>query len=239
MYTLLIAVIIGSALGYLLWILVGSILLSTIVAAVAVLGVNLLSGRYFTKKLTAIMEGVEKDLRSERFEPALEKLRGAYRYSKWQFLMKKQLDSQIGSILYVRKRFDEALPYLQNSFSKNWAARCMLAAYHYRTKNYEAAFKVMDETVAANKKEAFPYSLYAYFLTEQGKEDKAIQVLSNGVKKIPLDERLSSELDAVKNRKKVKIQNYGALWMQLHIGKAQDGARPYQALLMNQRARRR
>ena len=97
----------------------------------------------------------------------------------------------------------------------------------------------MEKTIAANKKECFLYSLYAYFLTEQGMTDKAIAVLTKGVAKNPLDTRLAGELDNVKNRKKMKIQAYGFLWAQMHLGKSQDGVRPYQALQMNQRIRRR
>jgi tetratricopeptide (TPR) repeat protein len=196
-------------------------------------------GRYFLKKLTALMNSVEKDLRAERIEPALEKLRKGYKYAPWQLLVKKQIDSQIGSILYLRKRFDEALPYLEKSIARNWSAMCMLAAHHYRHKNYAAAYKVMEKTVLSNKKEAFVYSLYAYFLSEQGHTDKAIQVLTRGHKKLPLDERISGELDSLKNRKKVKIQNYGPLWIQLHLGKSQDGVKSYQALILNQKIKRR
>lgn len=239
MLTLLIAAGLGIIIGYGTWYLVGSVLLSIIILVLVIVGVNLLVGRYFLKKITALMGAVEKDLRAERIEPALEKLKSAYRYAPWQFFMKKQLDSQVGSVLYVRKRFDEALPYLKNSFGKNWSALCMLAAYYWRAKDYAAAFKVMDKAVAGNKKEPFVYSLYAYFLTERKQMDQAIAVLTKGKQKIPLNERIANELDAVKNNKKIKIQTYGALWMQLHLGKAQDGAKSYQTFLAGQKISRR
>ena len=240
MYTLLIAVIVALLLSFITYLLAwNSIILAVAVAVVVALGINILVGRYFLKKMTALLETVEKDLKAERIEPALEKLKGAYKFTNWQFLAKKNIDSQIGSILYMRKRFDESLPYLKNSFIKNWSAMGMLASYYYRGKDYKKAFSVMEKTVAANKKEPFVYSLYAYFLSERGDTDKAIAVLTKGASKLPLDERLASELDSVRNRKKMKIQAYGPIWMQMHLGKSQDGARPYQALLANQRIKRR
>jgi tetratricopeptide (TPR) repeat protein len=239
MFTLIIAIFIGALLGGGIYYLVESWLLSSIVFILIVVGVNFLAGKYFMKKMTALMESVEKDLRSERMDLAVDKLKSGYAFAKWQFFVKKQLDSQIGSIYYIRKKFEDALPYLKNSFSKNWGALAMLASYYYRNKSYNEAYKVMDEAVAANKKEPFVYSLYAYFLSEQGQADRAIKTLAAGLKKIPLSERLQGELDNVKNRKKIKMQVYGPQWMQLHLGKSQDGAKSYQMHLMNQRIKRR
>ena len=239
MYTLLIAVIAALLPSFAIWAFTESVILALVIAMLVVVAINVLVGRYFMKKMTALMEIVEKDLKAERIEPALEKLKGAYKFVNWQFLAKKNIDSQIGSILYVRKRFDEAFPYLKNSFVKNWPAMGMLASYYYRNKDYDKAFSTMEKTIASNKKEGFVYSLYAYFLTEQGRTDKAIAVLTKGTAKLPLDERLAGELDSIKNRKKMKIQSYGPMWMQMHLGKSQDGARPYQALLANQRIKRR
>jgi tetratricopeptide (TPR) repeat protein len=170
---------------------------------------------------------------------AVDKLIGGYRFSKWQIFVKKQLNANIGSIRYMQKKFEEALPYLKDSFIKSWMSMCMLAAYYYRKQNFKEAFKVMEKTISANSKEAFPYSLYAWFLTERGEVDRAIKILTRGTSKLPLDERLSTELEAIKNKKKLKIQNYGALWLQLHLGKSPDGIRQYQLFAANQRVKRR
>lgn len=239
MYTLLIALVLGCAVGTGIWYLTYSMVLSIGLGIVVVLLTNVLVSRHFMKKMQALMDTVEKDLRSERIEPALEKLKAAHKYSNWQFFAKRQINGQIGAVLYIRKRFDEAKPYLKDSFAKNWPAFCMLAAQYYREKDYENAFKIMEKAVVSNKKEAFVYSLYAWMLMEQGNSAKAIEVLNRGTAKLPLDERLANSLDAVKNKKKIKMQNYGAMWMQLHLGKSPDGVRQYQALLANQRIKRR
>jgi tetratricopeptide (TPR) repeat protein len=220
-------------------VIVGSILLSSVTGVLVVIGINFFSGKLVMKKMSALMLDVEKDLKSERYDMAVDKLTGAYRFAKWQIFVKKQLNANIGSIRYMQKKFDEAFPYLKDSFIKSWMSMSMLAAYYYRKQNYKETFKVMEKVISANSKEAFPYSLYAWFLTERGEVDKAIKILTRAVAKVPLDERLSSELEAVKNRKKLKIQNYGALWLQLHLGKSPDGVRQYQIFAANQRVKRR
>jgi hypothetical protein len=219
--------------------LVGSALLSSVIGVLAIVGINFFAGRFIMKKISALMADVEKDLKAERYELAVDKLKKGYSFSKWQLFVKKQINANIGSIRYMQKKFDEALPYLKNSFIKSWMSMCMLAAYYYKKQNYVETYKVMEKVISANSKEPFPYSLYAWFLTERADIDKAIKVLTRGAAKLPLDEKLSSELIAVKNRKKLKIQNYGALWMQLHLGKLPDGVRPYQIFAANQRVKRR
>ncbi|MDR2869462.1 MAG: hypothetical protein LBV04_03335 [Deferribacteraceae bacterium] len=239
MFTISLGTIVALIAGYAVWIPVGSIVLSISVGVLVLVGCNILVSRRFYKMITALMETVEKDIRSERIDAALDKLKAVYKYQHWQLFLKKQLDAQVGSLLYARKRFDEALPYMQNAFVKNWMTMCMLASHYYRQKDYDNALKTMEKTTKSNKKEAFPYSLYAYMLVEQNQQAKAIETLTKGTEKIPLDERLQNELDAVRNNKKIKIQNYGALWMQMHLDKVPDGGKQYQALLMNQRFKRK
>src|SRR4051812_15639448 len=38
------------------------------------------------------------------------------RFAKWVFLLGAQLDGQTGSILYMKKEFEKARPYLENAF---------------------------------------------------------------------------------------------------------------------------
>ncbi|GAB7140606.1 hypothetical protein RsTz2092_05560 [Deferribacterales bacterium RsTz2092] len=240
MYTILISVTVSALVGAITFALSGSVLLATVLAIVVLLLITVLIGRYFYKRMQSLMEQVEKDIKADKIERAVERMKGAYAYSNWQFMVKKQIDSQIGTIYYARKRFDEAFPLLKSAVVKNWPSMCMLASQYFRIKDYDKALSTMDKTMKGNKKEAFVYSLYAYMLMERGKTDKAIEVLHKGIEKLPTDERLVGELEAVRNNKKIKIQNYGAMWMQMHIGaKMPDGARQYQAFLSNQKIKRR
>jgi len=240
MLTLVISVMISTALSLGLYFITYKIFWPIVLLAVGILAFNYLIGKHFLGKLTAVFQSVEKDLSGGRSEKAVEKLKAGYQYGKWQFFVKEQIDSQIGIILYTGKSFEESAPYLKNAFNKNWMAMSMLGALHYRNQEFDSCFKTMDIAIKKNKKQGFVFALYAFFLTEQGDKDKAIEVLTKGVESNPMDDRLSSSLDALKNGKKLKMQNYGNYWLQMHLGgKQQQGAKQYQQFLMNQRGMKR
>lgn len=239
MLTLLLGLLVGVITGYLGFLIYPSYILSSLTFIAGVLVFNFLVGRYFMNKLTAVFNSTEKDIKSGKADAAIEKMKIGYKYAKWQFLVKQQIDSQIGIILYANKRFDEALPYLKKSLKGNYMAMSMLAAYYYKQKDYDNMKAVMEKSSKANKKDSFTQCLYAYFLSETGDVDGAIAVLTKAIKKIPSDERLQNASDALKNRKKIKMQAYGTLWLQLHLAKMPDGVKQYQTLIGRQKITRR
>lgn len=240
MYTLIISVAVSTAAALGLYFLTYGIFWPLFIMVVGILGLNFFIGKKFLTKLTNLFKSVEKDLQAGRTEKAVEKLKAGYPIAKWQFLVKEQIDSQIGVIYYTSRHFDQAEPYLKNAFSKNWMAMSMLAATHYKAGEMDKVIKVMDKGIKGAPKECFMYSLYAWFLLEKGEKEKAVQVLTKGVEKNPADERLISNLDAVKNGKKIKMQNYGNYWLQMHLGgKTPQGGAQYQQFLMNQKMKRR
>jgi len=240
MYTLIISVAISTAAALGLYFLTYQIFWPLFIMVVGILGLNFYIGKKFMKKLEGLFKSVEKDIQGGRVEKAVEKLKSGYPYSKWQFMVKEQIDSQIGILYYTSKSFDKAEPYLENAFSKNWMAMSMLAASKFKKGDMERVKKVMDKGIKGAPKEPFMYALYAYFLMEKGEKDRAIEILSKGVDKNPIDERLSSNLDALKNGKKLKMQNYGNYWLQMHLGgKNPQGGQQYQQFLMNQRMKRK
>jgi len=239
MFTIIISAFSGALVGLLVFLLSKSFVLSIFLGMIIVLAINFFLGKYFLKKLTELFKLVEKDIRSDKPEKAIERLKDGYKYSKWQFLVKEQINSQIGIILYSKKRFEEALPYLQSRFQKNWLSMAMLATYYYKEKQYDNMKNIMEKAIKNSPKEGFLYTLYAYYLQSINETDKALEVLTQGNKKVPLDEKLEASLEAIKNNKKIKIQNYGNLWLQLNIEKIPQGAKPYHMHLMNQKIRRR
>lgn len=240
MYTLIISVVVSTAAAVLLYFLTYGIFWPLFLMVVGILGLNYLIGKKFLKKITDLFKSVEKDLQAGRTEKAVEKLKAGYPLAKWQFLVREQIDSQIGIIYYTAKKFNEADEYLPNAFSKNWMAMSMLGASHYKKGEMDKVKKVMDKAVKGAPKEGFVYALYAWFLSENGEKEKALEILTKGVNKNPVDERLSSALDALKNGRKLKMQNYGNYWLQMHLGgKSPQGGQQYQQFLMNQRMKRR
>ena len=240
MYTLLISVAISTAVSVALYFLTYSIFWPLFLMVVGILAINYFLGRKFLKKLTDLFKTVEKDLTAGRTDKAIEKLKEGYPYAKWQFYVKEQIDAQIGIILYTNQKFEEAAPYLSGGFTKNWMSMAMLAALNYRNGDAETCFKVMEKGIKGSPKQGFLYTLYAWFLMEKGNNDKAIEILTKGASKNPMDERLQSAMESVKNGKKLKMQNYGNLWLQMHLGaKIPQGGKPYQQFLMNQRMGKR
>jgi len=240
MLTLIISVAVSTAASVGLYMLTYKIFWPLVVMVVGVLGINFYLGKKFMTKLTDLFKSIEKDLTAGRPEKAVEKLKSGYAYAKWQFLVKEQIDSQIGVIYYTNKQFEDAEPYLKKSFSKNWMAMGMYAASEYKKGNMDQVKKIMDKGIKGSKKEGFMYVLYAWFLLEKGEKDKAMEILTKGVEKNPADDKLNAAHDAVKNGKKLKMQNYGNYWLQMHLGgKTAAGGQQYQQFLMNQRMKRK
>lgn len=239
MYTLLLGLLVGIVTGYLGFLIYPSYVLAGLTFVAGVLVFNFFMGRYFMKKITEVFNSTEKDIKAGKADIAIEKMKTGYKYSKWQFLVREQIDSQIGIILYANKRFDEALPYLKKSLKSNWMAMSMLAAYYYKQKDYANMKAVMEKSSKANKKDSFTQCLYAYFLSETGDIDGAISVLAKAMKKLPSDERLQNASDALKNKKKIKMQAYNTLWLQLHLAKMPEGVKQYQTLIGRQKITRR
>ena len=239
MLTLLLAVIIGLILAFTAHWIYPSIILSIILFFAGFIACNVIVGRQIMKKLTAIFNSSEKDLKLGKTDIAIEKIKKGFAYSKWQLMVSTQINSQIGMILYASKHFDEALPYLKKSMKRNWMAMAMLSAYYYRQKNYEEAVKIITISSKTNPKDSFTQCLCAYMLSETGHADEAIKVLIKANKKLPTDERIENALGALRNHKKIKIQAYGALWLQLHLAKTPDGVKQYQTLIGRQKIKRR
>lgn len=239
MYTIFISLFTSSALAVGVFFLSYSYILATLTGIVSVIAINFLIGKYFLKRLTALFQSVEKDLKNNRTESAITKLNEGYSIAKWQLFVKEQINAQIGIIKYSNKKFDESKPFLEKAFKKNWMAMSMMAALNFKNKDFDAVKTVMDKAIKSTPKEGFIYSLYAYFMIESGDKAKAIEILQKGVNKSPLDEKMGSMLTAIQNNKKIKMQNYGAMWLQLHLTKTPQGAKQYQMLLQNQRGKRR
>ncbi|MCX8084320.1 MAG: hypothetical protein N3C60_05295 [Calditerrivibrio sp.] len=239
MLTIVISAFSGSLFGLLVFYLTKSFAIALIIGMIVVILINFLLGRHFLRKLTDIFKLVEKDIRNDKADKAIERLNEGYKYSKWQFFVKEQINSQIGIIFYTKKRFDEAFKYLINGFHKNWLGMAMLATLYYKEKQYDKMKQTLEKAIKSSPKEGFLYTLYAYYLQSINETDKAIEILAKGNKKVPLDERLEAALEAVKNNKKIKIQNYGNLWLQLNVEKVPQGAKHYHIHLMNQKIRRR
>lgn len=191
----------------------GALLVSLFVFA----GTFFLIARLVMKKVMAIMNVATRDLQGQRVEKAIREMQSAFRYGKWQFTVSGQINAQIGMIYYMKKDFTTAFPYLEKGFIKSWAAMGMLAISYMKRNRNDKMKETFEKAVHASPKEALLWNLYAYCLVETGDTSKALEVLSRGLKKIPDEERIKSNIEALREGKKMKMKSFGDMWLQFHL----------------------
>lgn len=191
-------------------------------------GAFLLISRLIMKKVMAIMETANRDLQGQRVEKAIRELKDALVYSKWQMYVEGQINSQIGMVYYLKRDFSNAFPYLEKSFPKNWVAMGMLAISYMKRNKRDKMKETFEKAVQWSGKESLLWSLYAYCWTECDDLGQARQVLERGLKKLPGDEKLKANLEALQEGKKMKMKGYGDMWLQFHLER--------QSVIMKQQA---
>jgi len=190
---------------------------SAIFAIALFLVLNFLLSKRIMNKVTDIMESSGKILQGGKFDIAIKGMEEALKYSKWMLMIDSQVRAQIGTVQYLKKDFNSALPNLEKSSAKNWVAMGMLGVIYMRKKDFEKMKKVFEKGVKSNAKEPLMWNLYAYCLNKNGERDKAIDILNRAVKKVKDDERTASNLRALQNNAKMKMKSFGELWYQFHL----------------------
>lgn len=219
MYSLLLSLAVGLVTGILVAItplgIWGGIFTFLILSAVTFFFCT----RFFMKKLTALMEIVQKDLQANRPEKAIKVLESALVYARWQIYLKGQIRSQIGMIHFLRRDFATAFEFLKEGFIRNWPAMGMLAVTYMKKNKGSLMVETFEKAVAANKKEPMLWNLYAYCLEETGQHGKAIEIMEKGLKKAGDNEILKVNLTLLRDKKRMKMMEWGELWYQFHLEK--------------------
>ena len=148
---------------------------------------------------------------------AVQILKEGYVWEKWQFWSKAQLDGQIGQLLYMVKKFPQSEKYLRNSLKRNWLAQAMLGALYYKKDKVEEMVEVFDAAIKVNKKESLLWNLYAYCLTQKGRQDEAIGILNRALEQMPKDAKTRTNLEALQNHKKMQMRAWNMAWYQFHL----------------------
>jgi tetratricopeptide (TPR) repeat protein len=219
MINLAIAILGGALSGVLLavWL---SFVEAFIPAALVTAAVYILISRRTLKRVEAVMLAAQKDLMAGRLDRALSTIESARRWRRWQFLLNKQINGQLGTLHYLREDFQKAFPLLEQSDVRNWVARAMLAVILYRKKDYSKMDQEFEGTARFNKKQGLLYSLWAWCHWKQGNIDRAMQILARGDKELDgKDERLKQNLLNLQNDKKMKMKGYAEQWYQFHLEK--------------------
>jgi tetratricopeptide (TPR) repeat protein len=191
---------------------------ASLLPALAVLvGAFFWLSRRTTAKVKVVMDGVQKDLQAGKMDRAIEAIKGAFPLASQQFLLGSQLNGALGVLLYTKREFEAALPYLRKSFFRDWQAQATLGACCYQLKDYAGMEQAFERAVTAGKKEGLAWSVYAYALQKAGEREKAQKVMARAVEANPGDERLKSNFVALQNNKKMKMRAYEPQWFQFHL----------------------
>ena len=217
MYNLIIAIASGLAVGVIVAFTPLGLVAAWLPAIFIIVIVYFLLARRTGKKVEKVVELAMGEIQQQRVDQGIRTLESAMAYDKWQFLVGAQIHAQIGSILFMQRKFKEAEEHLEKAFSRQWNAKGMLAVIHFRRHNIDKAIEVMEKTVKAGKKEALAWGLYAYMLDKAGRREAAIVVLQRGTEKVPDSEPLKSNLIRLKNRERIKMKPFGDDWYQFQF----------------------
>ena len=217
MYNVLISAAVAVVVFIGLKLAVASWWLPLLVSPLVALLVFFLISRIIMKKVMAIMETANRDLQGQRVDKAINELKSAFVYGKWQMYVTGQLNAQIGMIYYMKRDFGKAFPYLEKSFFKNWVAMGMLAVSYMKRSKPEKMRETFEKAIQWSSKESLLWNVYAYCLTEIGDTAKAREVLERGLKKLPGDEHLKGNLALLSEGKKMKMRGFGDMWFQFHL----------------------
>jgi Tfp pilus assembly protein PilF len=100
-------------------------------------------------------------------------------------------------VYYMKKDFNTAFPYLEKAFIRNWVAMGMLAISYMKRNKNDKMRETFEKAVQVSPKESLLWNLFAYCLVEINDTAKAKEVLERGLKKLPGDERIKYNMDAL------------------------------------------
>lgn len=188
-------------------------------STVVFIAVFVLTTRIVMKKVGDLMQSAQRDVMANRSEKAVKDLQGGLKYGAWQLYVKSQILSQIGTIYYLKRDFNEAVPYLEKGFVRNWVSQSMLAITYMKKNKTNKMIDTFDKAVSGSRKEPMVYALYAFCLDRVGERNKAVAILKKGLAKVAGDERLQENLDLLEAGKKMKMKGFGDMWYQFHLEK--------------------
>ncbi len=187
---------------------------------VGAIGAYVLLARRSGKQIEAVMGVAQKEMMARKPERAVEALQQAFPLARWQFGVASSLHANIGVLLYVQKKFEEAEPHLRKSTGtllRLWQAQAMLAACLYRKKHYDEMEKIFDRALGSSKSETLLYAVYAWCEHARGEKKKAIEVLQKGVDENKSDDKLKALLQRAQNDKRFKLDGWGEQWWQFWL----------------------
>lgn len=225
MLNILFSVLIGAACWGLSLLVFDSVWAGILPFFIGTIAAFILLNRRTQKQINAIMSSAQAMMMNAQSLPSeiakknlvdkcIEEFKKAYKFQHYALFLKQQINSQIGSLYYIQKRFKEAEPYLKDGFPMQGATMCMYGCLLYRNKQEKEMIEQFEKTIKFNSKEPLYYNVYAWCLTQLKKRDAAIEVLNRCLTIRPSDKITRDNLDLLKNSAKVKMTPYEMQWYQ-------------------------
>jgi tetratricopeptide (TPR) repeat protein len=185
----------------------------------------ILIGRRAAKRIEPLMADSQKHIQAGRIDKAVETLSAGFKVGRWHPLLPGQIEAQVGILLYVAGRADEALPHLERASRFVWVAKAMLGCHWFKKKEPEKMRAPFERAVRTGKKESLSWTLYAYCLRESGHKDEALALLERAAKVVTkatkkTDHRLETNLERLREGKPLKTAPYGEQWLQFRLDKS-------------------
>ena len=172
------------------------------------------------KKVEAVLTEAASYLHQmpPKVELAISTMEKALVYAPHQYGVQSQVDNQIGTLYFVQKQFNKALPYLERSLNfGHWMGGSMLGVIYYKKKNHEKMKATFQTVLKRAKKQGLVWNLYAYLLCQIGDRDQAQAILIEALKKTKDDPKVKDALQALQNGKKIKMKVYKEQWYGFHL----------------------
>ncbi|MCP4498653.1 MAG: hypothetical protein GY822_01640 [Deltaproteobacteria bacterium] len=134
-------------------------------------------------------------------------------FAKRQFFLGSAINGQIGSLLFMQSKFEDARPFLENAYARAWEPQAMLAVLQYKKKDMAGVDVTFERAAKLAAKAGLMWSTWAWMHHKAGNKDKALQILVRGKEALgDKDPYLSANVLALQNNKKLKMKPYGQQW---------------------------
>jgi len=158
------------------------------------------------------------------------------KWGPWQPMLAGQLTAQKGMLDYMQLKWDEALPQLEAGKWRNWQILVSIGLVHHRRNRTAQADQTLTEATLLAGKEPMVYLVRAVLKHRAKQDDAALQILAEGLKKVPGSDLLNKAQQSLANGKGLDVSTFPEAWFQffpedmlhLQLTRARSGAGPVQ-----------
>ncbi len=188
----------------------------------------ILLARRTGKQVEAIFKVAMEQLQAGQLPAARATMLTALPHGKWQVLVAKQVESQLGALDYLeacsmlmqrqvtasKERFASARAHLEKSWNRDWRARALLACCQHRANDTDGAHKTFTAAEGPASNEALFFGVWVYVLNEARRREEALQVVGRGIKGSPKSAPLLAIQAEMQNRRRPDFKVFGEGWYQ-------------------------